>query len=107
MTRTRFALGTVVLALALPGALRAEDMPFTVESNLRAAVAKVDITPPAGTKVTGHVRATDGLRDRLHAGEESGVRSYAVALFRRSTAQKPRKSWPPARNHGAGGSTNT
>src|SRR4051794_32970260 len=39
---------------------------FQVESQLRAAAAKVDITPPAGTKVVGHVRLTDGVRDPLH-----------------------------------------
>jgi hypothetical protein len=38
-----------------------------IESNLKVAVAKVDITPPAGTKVVGHVREVDGVRDRLHA----------------------------------------
>ncbi|MGL4549976.1 MAG: hypothetical protein ACRC33_02210, partial [Gemmataceae bacterium] len=35
--------------------------------NLRVGVAKVDITPPAGTKVVGHVREVDGVRDPLHA----------------------------------------
>lgn len=38
-----------------------------IESNLKAAVAKVDITPPDGTKVVGHVREVEGVRDRLHA----------------------------------------
>lgn len=40
---------------------------FKVESNLKIAVAKVDISPPDGTAVTGHVRPTKGFRDRLHA----------------------------------------
>ena len=37
------------------------------KSNLSVATVKVDITPPAGTKVVGHVREVDGVRDRLHA----------------------------------------
>ncbi len=35
---------------------------FKIESNLRAGVAKIDVTPPADTKVAGHVRATHGAR---------------------------------------------
>ena len=41
---------------------------FPVESNLRAAVVKVDITPPADTPVVGHVRPTNGVRDPIRAG---------------------------------------
>jgi hypothetical protein len=66
MTRTWFALGTAVLALALPSTGRADDLTFKLESNLRAAVAKVDITPPPGTPISGHVREYDGVRTRLH-----------------------------------------
>jgi neutral ceramidase len=44
-----------------------DEVTFKVESNLRAAVAKVDISPPDGTPVTGHVRETKGFRDRLYA----------------------------------------
>jgi len=35
--------------------------------HLRAAVARLDITPSPGTKVVGHVREVKGVRDRLHA----------------------------------------
>lgn len=55
----RFAICLVAFAAPL---LHAAD-----ESNLRVGVAKVDITPPPGTKVVGHVREVDGVRDRLHA----------------------------------------
>lgn len=37
------------------------------EEPLRAAAAKVDITPPEGTPVVGHVRPVHGVRDPLHA----------------------------------------
>ena len=64
----RFATFTTLI---LAGLVTAADDPPTpalkVESNLKVAVAKVDITPPAGTKVVGHVREVDGVRDRLHA----------------------------------------
>ena len=47
----------------------AEDaVQFSVESNLRAAVAKVDITPPPETPVVGHVRPTNAVRDPIRAG---------------------------------------
>ena len=49
------------------GFASAADTANRIDSNLTAAVAKVDITPPPGTKVVGHVRETSGVRDRLHA----------------------------------------
>src|SRR3954462_13706520 len=39
-----------------------------VQSNLKAGVVKVDITPPPDTPVTGHPRKTSGVRDPIRAG---------------------------------------
>jgi hypothetical protein len=68
MVRSRPLLTWAVLLLAgLPPAARADDMSFKVESNLRAAVAKIDLTPPAGTPISGHMRKYAGVRGPLHA----------------------------------------
>jgi neutral ceramidase len=40
---------------------------FKIESNLRAGVAKIDVTPPFEVKVAGHVRQTQGARDPIRA----------------------------------------
>ncbi len=60
----------MIVACILPMSARGDGpdaMTFKVESNLKAAVAKIDISPPDGTPATGHVRPTKGFRDRLHA----------------------------------------
>jgi len=55
--------------LILPGtAGAAEEFAFRVESNLKAGVAKLDISPPGDTPVVGHVRPTSGIRDPIRAG---------------------------------------
>jgi len=60
-------IGAMMFANATCAA--AEDaFQFRVESNLRAASAKIDITPPADTPVVGHVRPTNGVRDPIRAG---------------------------------------
>lgn len=59
----------IAMMLTFAAVVVAGDEPpaFEVKSNLKVAVAKVDITPPTGTKVVGHVREVNGARDRLHA----------------------------------------
>jgi hypothetical protein len=55
-----------------------------VESNLRAGVAKVDITPPPDTPVIGHPRKTHGARDPIRAGIlllDDGKTKAAIATF--------------------------
>ena len=57
---------------------------WKIESNLRAGVAKLDITPPADTKVVGHVRETHGARDRIRAAIlllDDGRTKAAIVTF--------------------------
>lgn len=44
-----------------------DPLSFKVESNLKIAVAKVDISPKDITRTTGHIRDTKGFRDKLFA----------------------------------------
>lgn len=58
------------ITLALPAVAQIIDGQFSITSNLRAGVAKVDITP-AEVKdftVAGHTRVVNGARDPLRAG---------------------------------------
>lgn len=81
------AFGIWILAglLNAPGlAVEVEDGRFPVESNLKAGVAKVDITPPPDTPVTGHSRPTQGARDPIRAGIlllDDGQTRAAIATF--------------------------
>lgn len=65
--KTSFA-AVVISVICLPGLAFSDDVPISVKSNLFAAAAKVDITPLPDTKVVGHVRETNGIRDPLRAG---------------------------------------
>ena len=68
MTTCQF-LAVISSLLLLGGPLSADEpFQFRVESNLRAGVAKVDITPAPETPVVGHVRPTNGVRDPIRAG---------------------------------------
>src|ERR1043165_1814481 len=55
---------------AFPAGTGMADGSFAVASNLRAGVAKVDITPSEvrDFTVVGHRREVNGVRDRLRAG---------------------------------------
>jgi hypothetical protein len=60
----------VVVFMANCAAVKADDGQFSVQSNLRVGVAKVDITPHnvRDFEVTGHRRKVTGVRDPLRAG---------------------------------------
>jgi len=62
-----FTLFDLLLAVALQQVAWAQEPLLAVKSNLRAAAASLDITPPDGTPVVGHVRDVSGARDPLHA----------------------------------------
>src|SRR3954470_174899 len=56
-----------LLALALYAFCLSGQSSAATASHLHAAAAKIDITPPVGTPVVGHVREVKGIRDPLHA----------------------------------------
>jgi hypothetical protein len=78
-------LSSVLLfSIAAVRIARADEGQFKVESNLRASVAKVDITPPPDTPVDGHIRPTHGARDPLHAAilllDDSRTKAAIITL---------------------------
>ncbi len=66
----KFPLALVLSCVVGVSAAEIKDGQFPVQSNLRAGVAKVDITPKqvAGIETIGHRRIVTGLRDPLRAG---------------------------------------
>ncbi|MFM7041569.1 MAG: hypothetical protein ACKO35_05205 [Planctomycetaceae bacterium] len=81
-------LGAPWIAVAQPGAVSGvdDDGRFAVATNLRAGVAKVDITPAEvdGLTVVGHRRPVTGVRDPLRAGvlvlDDGDTRAAIVTL---------------------------
>jgi len=74
-------------ALLSAGMAVAGDAAFTVKSNLRAGVARVDITPPIGTPMAGYAGrpgGATGIRDPLLAGvllfDDGQARAAIIAL---------------------------
>jgi len=57
----------LLLTATLQQVASAQEPLLTTKSNLRAAATRLDITPPDGTPVVGHVRDVNGARDPLHA----------------------------------------
>jgi hypothetical protein len=73
---------TLVLGVVAPGDHISSGA--EIQSNLKAGVAKIDITPPADTPVIGHPRKTSGARDPLRAGIlllDDGKTRAAIATF--------------------------
>ena len=71
MNNSRLILtGLLCVIVSHSIAASADDAAFNVRSNLRAGVAKVDITPRdvRDFEVTGHRRKVTGVRDPLRAG---------------------------------------
>jgi neutral ceramidase len=66
-TTMRRLIFLLLLQLLLVAANRLQAQPQTAPSHLLAAAAKVDITPPEGTPVVGHVREVRGVRDPICA----------------------------------------
>jgi neutral ceramidase len=84
MVHTLLALSVWPLGSTATSPVWAEEVAFPVESNLRAGVAKVDITPETPLRVTGHVREVTGVRDPIRAAvlllDDGKTRAAIVTL---------------------------
>jgi hypothetical protein len=76
-----------LLVALLAGAAFTGDITFPVKSNLRAGVARVDITPPVGLPMAGYADrkgGATGVRDPLYAGvllfDDAQTRAALIAL---------------------------
>jgi hypothetical protein len=77
----------LLIAVSVAGSCLAGDLSFPVRSNLRAGVARVDITPPVGTPMAGYAGregGATGVRDPLYAGvlvfDDGQTRAALIAL---------------------------
>jgi neutral ceramidase len=83
---TTIAVSLISCVVLHESVANASDGQFVVQSNLRAGVAKVDITPDDtdGVMVTGHRRMVHGVRDPLRAGvlllNDGSTRAAIVTL---------------------------
>lgn len=78
------ALVMTLMLAGRSGVTAAEGSSNEVQSNLKAGVAKVDITPPPDTPVVGHPRKTSGVRDPIRAGIlllDDGKTRAAIVTF--------------------------
>src|SRR3954452_7875968 len=78
------ALTFALLLAAREGVAADKGSDQEVQSNLKAGVVKVDITPPPDTPVTGHPRKTSGVRDPIRAGvllRDDGKTKAAIVTF--------------------------
>jgi len=80
------AVSLFLVSFSRPIAAQAVDGTFPVTSNLKAGVAKVDISPEevVGMTVIGHRREVNGLRDPLRAGvlilDDGEIRAAIVTM---------------------------
>ncbi len=84
--RALLVLLTMLCSMSLAQSQEARDGQFPIVSNLKAGVAKVDITPTdvVGMTVVGHRREVTGVRDPLRAGvlvlDDGETRAAIVTL---------------------------
>lgn len=82
--RTAIAWTIIWIETSVTGGIRSQAMETKPVSNLKAGVAKVEITPPDSAPTVGHPRPTKGARDPLRAGVlilDDGKTRAAIATF--------------------------
>jgi len=82
--RTAIAWTIIWIETSVTGGIRSQAVETKPVSNLKAGVAKVEITPPDSAPTVGHPRPTKGARDPLRAGVlilDDGKTRAAIATF--------------------------